>query len=85
MEFLGYTKVKPMKRQFEKVLTPYGQLRYNPPGLGSANLEEPAYYIQYLRVLPTLRLSAAGQQVEFATSPLLTQLRLEPLCAASKL
>ena len=46
MEFLGYTHFKPAKRQFEKVTAPYGQLRYNNPGVGSANMEDLSYYLQ---------------------------------------
>ena len=57
MEFLGYTKVKPMTRQFEKVVAPSGQLRYNPPSGGSRNMEQASFFFQYLRALPTLRAS----------------------------
>lgn len=85
MEFLGYTKVKPFKRQWEHVLLPYGQLRYNSPGMGSPNLEEFSFYLQYLRALPTLRLSGEGHVVSFSTQPLLERLHSEPLCTASGL
>lgn len=83
MEFLGYTHMKPAKRQFEKVLEPYGQLRYMNPGIGSANMEELSYYLQVLRALPTLRLTAGAQTASFVITPLLTQLHAEPLCRAS--
>jgi hypothetical protein len=83
MEFLGYTKFKPVKRQFEKVLSPYGQLRYNNPGGGSANMEDLSYYLQVLRALPTLRLTAGTQSASFLTTPLLVQLHADPLCRAS--
>jgi hypothetical protein len=85
MEFLGYTKVKPVKRQFEKVVAPYGQLRYNSPSAGSRNLEEIAFYFQYLRALPTLHISGDGHTATFATAPLLAQIHNEPLCRASGL
>lgn len=83
MEFLGYTSFKPAKRQFEKVLAPYGQLRYNNPGAGSSNMEDLSYYLQVLRALPTLRLTFGTQTASFLTQPLLAQLHVEPLCRAS--
>jgi hypothetical protein len=84
MEFLGYTKVKPVKRQWERVLQPDGQLRYTPPGT-DANLEEISYYFQYLRALPTLRITGDGHTVSFLTTALQAQLHKEPLCTASGL
>jgi hypothetical protein len=83
MEFLGYTHFKPARRQFEKVLAPYGQLRYNNPGAGSSNMEDLSYYLQVLRALPTLRLTAGVQTTSFLTAPLLRELHAEPLCRAS--
>jgi len=85
MEFLGYTKVKPMTRQFEKVTAPPGQLRYNSPSAGSRNMEEAAFYFQYLRALPTLHVSGDGHTAMFATALLLAQIHNEPLCRASGL
>jgi hypothetical protein len=85
MEFLGYTKVKPMKRQWEHVLQPSDQLRYNPPGGSSPNLEEAAYFFQYLRSLPTLRITGEGHIASFLTDTLQAQLHKEPLCTASGL
>ncbi|WP_128911268.1 hypothetical protein [Granulicella sibirica] len=85
MEFLGYTHVKPVRRQFEYVVAPFGQLRYNAPSGGSPNLEEIAFYFQYLRALPTFRLSYPGHTVTFETAPLLAQIHKEPLCHASSL
>ena len=84
MEFLGYTKVKPMKRQWERVLQPDGQLRYTEPGLGR-NLEEVSYFFQYLRALPTLRLTETTHTASFLTTALQAQLHKEPLCTASGL
>lgn len=84
MEFLGYTKVKPYRRQFEEVAAPEGgQLRYVNPGTASSNLEAPGWFFQYLRALPTLRLSGEGHTAEFATAAWMAALHREPLCGAS--
>jgi hypothetical protein len=85
MEFLGYTKVKPVKREFEAVIQPDHQLRYNPPSSGSRNLEEIAFYFQYLRALPTFHINDPTHSATFLTEPLLTQIRKESLCKASGL
>ena len=85
MEFLGYTKVKPMKRQWELVLQPAGQYRYNQPGSGSSNLDDFPYFFQYLRALPTLRLTVQNHSASFLTTALMAQLHKEPLCAAAGL
>ncbi|MEO8735360.1 MAG: hypothetical protein ABI380_02350 [Edaphobacter sp.] len=85
MEFLGYTHVKPVIRQWERLEFPSGQFRYNPPSRSSSNMEDSTYYLQYLKALPTLRLTYSGKAVEFLTTPLLDQIRKEPLCSASKL
>jgi hypothetical protein len=52
MEFLGYTKVKPVKRQSEYLLELPGEMRYATPGIGSSSLEEVAFYLRYLQALP---------------------------------
>ncbi|MGA7156274.1 MAG: hypothetical protein WBY53_05485 [Acidobacteriaceae bacterium] len=85
MEFIGYTKVKPVRRQWERVSQPDGQLRYNPPGSGSTNLEPITFYLQFLRALPTFRVTGDGHTASFLTDSLLTQMRKEPLCSASGL
>jgi len=85
MEFLGYTHVKPARRQWEVLLQPVGELRYNPPGGGSANMEDSTYYLRYLLALPTLRLHYRGQIAEFQTAPLLEQVKKEPVCKAAGL
>jgi hypothetical protein len=85
MEFLGYTHVKPVKRQWEALLQPVGQYRYNPPLGGSNNMEDSTYYLRFLLALPTLRLTLADKTAEFRTTPLLDQIRREPLCKASLL
>jgi hypothetical protein len=85
MEFLGYTHVKPVRRQWEVPVQTPGQYRYNPPGAGSANLEEITYYLRYLLALPTLRLTLDNRSADFLTTPLLDQIRKEPLCRAASL
>jgi hypothetical protein len=83
MEFLGYTHVKPVRRQWEVPVQTPGQYRYNPPGAGSANLEEITYYLRYLASLPTLRLTLGNRSADFLTTPLLSEIRKEPLCRAA--
>ncbi len=86
MEFLGYMKVKPVKRQWEYLLQMPGELRYSTPGMGTSNLEQVMFYLQYLRALPTLRLTFPGKgTVEFETSKWQEAVRAEPLCKASSL
>ena len=85
MQFLGYTHVKPLRRQFETPLETPGLFRYSPPGRTSSNLEEIAYDLRYLVALPTLRLSLADRTAEFQTAPLLTGIRNEPRCRAAGL
>jgi len=85
MDFFGYTKVKPAKRQWEYLIAPVGELRYNPPSITSRNLEDITFYLQYLRALPTLRLTSPDKAAQFNTTPLLEAIRREPLCDASGL
>jgi len=86
MEFLGYTHVKPVKRQWVELQEPAGELKYNTPSMGSANMEQIMFYLQYLKALPTLRLSAKGlSTVEFMTTPTLDAIRREPMCKAAGL
>jgi hypothetical protein len=85
MDFLGYTHVKPVHRQWEIPVQAPGQYRYNPPGAGSSNLEDISYYLRYLLALPTLRLSLDNRSVEFMTTPLIAEIRKEPLCRAAGL
>ena len=85
MEFLGYTHVKPVRRQWEVPVQTPGQYRYNPPGGGSANLEEITYYLRYLVALPTLRLTLDNRSADYLTTPLLDEIRKEPLCRAASL
>ena len=83
MDFFGYTKVKPAKRQWEYLTAPLGELRYNPPSGRSHNLEEITFYLQYLKALPTLRLTLNDKAAQFSINPLFDALRNEPLCKAS--
>ncbi len=85
MDFLGYTHVKPVRRQWEIPVQTPGQYRYNPPGSRSSNLEEIAYYLHYLLALPTLRLTLGNNSADFLTTPLLNEIRKEPLCRAAAL
>lgn len=85
MEFLGYRKVKPVKRQWELMEQPPGQLRYNTPSGSSSNMEDITFYLQYLKALPTLRLTYNSKAAQFVVSPLLEQIHKEPLCRASGL
>ncbi len=85
MDFLGYKPVKPARRQWETPTQTPGQYRYNPPGSGSSNMEEIAYYLRYLLALPTLRLTLGDGSAEYMTTPLLDAIRKEPLCRASGL
>jgi hypothetical protein len=85
MEFLGYTHVKPIRRQWEIPVQTPGQYRYNPPGGSSSNLEEITYYLRYLVFLPTLRLTLDNRSADFLTTPLLSEIRKEPLCRAAGL
>ena len=86
MEFLGYTKVKPVKRQWEYLLQPFGELRYATPGMSSANMEPITFYLQYLKALPTLRLTTPDKRtLEFETTAWQQALKADPLCHASTL
>ena len=84
-EFFGYTRVKPISRQWESIAAVPGQWRYNNPSHRSHNLEESAFYLQYLRALPTLRLTQDGKAAQFNVGPWMEAVRKEPLCKASGL
>jgi hypothetical protein len=85
MDFLGYTHVKPFRRQWEIPAEEPSVYRYNSPALGSSNLEEVSYFLRYLLSLPTLRLTLGARSTEFLTTPLLDEIRREPLCQAAGL
>jgi hypothetical protein len=85
MDFLGYTHVKPFRRQWEIPLESPSLYRYNSPGSRSSNLEDSAYFVRYLLSLPTLRLTLDDRAADFQTTPLLAAIRTEPLCRAAAL
>jgi len=90
MEFLGYRKVKPVKRQWVAIDGLAGEWKYATPGASSGNMEEVVFYLQYLKALPTLRLSLpdkAGKPVvvEFDTTSWQAKVKADPLCWASAL
>ena len=86
MEFLGYTRVKPVKRTWEYLLQLPGEMRYAAPGLASPNVDDVTFYLRYLRSLPTLRLTVAGKgSAEWDTTRWQAAIHSEPLCSASGL
>lgn len=85
LDFSGYTHIKIGKRQFESLREPNGMLRYATPGFHSANMEDAPILLRYLVALPELHLTAADRSAAFDTSPLLTDIRSEPLCKAALL
>lgn len=90
MEFLGYMKVKPVKREWRYLRALPGELRYAESGMHSGNMEESRFYMQYLKALPTLRLTIPGQglgtgTIEFETTKWQSFVRKEPLCAEAGL
>ena len=86
MEFLGYTKFKPVKRQWEYLSELPGEMLYDAPGTRTSNLEPVQYYLQVLRSLPTLRLNVANAGIaEWQTAEWQAAVRAEPLCRASGL
>jgi hypothetical protein len=85
MDFLGYTHVKPAKKQWEIPIETPDQYRYNQPGFSSSNMEDFSYYLQFLVALPTLRLTFEHRSSEFNMTPLLQQIRKEPMCVAARL
>lgn len=85
MDLSGYTHIDGMRRQWEDLREPSGLFRYAAPGFHSSNLDDAPILMRYLVALPTLRLSVANRSALFETSPLLTEIRSEPLCKASLL
>lgn len=83
MDFLGYTHVKPFRRQWEIPVHTPTLYRYNSPGSSSPNLEEFSFFLRYLLALPTLRLTLDDRAVEFLTTQFLADIRNEPLCKAA--
>ena len=83
MEFLGYTHIKPFRRQWEIPMQTPALYRYNPPGSNSPNLEEFSFFLRYLLALPTLRLTLDNRAAGFLTTQFLADIRNEPLCKAA--
>lgn len=83
--FYGYINWKPIRRQWEAQVDPVGELRYNPPSAGSSNMEEVTFYLQYLKALPTLRLTSGSYAAQFETAPWAAAVHNEALCSASGL
>ena len=48
-------------------------------------MEEVTFYLQYLKALPTLRLTTGTYAAQFETTPWVKAVHDEPLCAASGL
>jgi hypothetical protein len=85
-EFLGYTKVKPRRFSFHYVDGIPDEMKYATPGASSSNMDPERTILQYLRSLPTLRLTVAGKgSAEYETTKWQQQIKAEPLCAASGL
>ena len=85
MDFLGYTHVKPYRRQWEIPVQTPTLYRYNSPGSNSPNLEELSFFLRYLLALPTLRLTLDNRSAKFLTTHFLADIRNEPLCRAASL
>ena len=83
---MGTRRVKPVKRQWDVLAGMPDELRYAAPGKDSRNMEEVSYYLQYLRSLPTLRLTVQGKGVaEWETAKWQQAVHAEALCGASGL
>lgn len=82
--FEGYIKSKPFKRGWEQL--PNGNYRYRNPGMGSGNLDDPRFFLDYLHSLPTLHVIAlkpeTGKPAElyFHTVALLAEVDSAALC-----
>jgi hypothetical protein len=88
MDFLGYKKVTPVRRQWVRLHELHDELEYATPGMGSANMEEVRFYLQFLKALPTLRLTVPGpgtSVVEFETTKWQGMVKQDPLCSAAGL
>lgn len=84
MRFEGYMQSKDFKRQWE--ILPTGELHYRNPGLGSSNMDNPRYFLQWLNSLPNLRIVYAkttantARELVFPLQPALAQLAKSNLC-----
>jgi len=84
MRFEGYMRSEEFKRQWERL--PTGELHYRNSGFGSANLDGPRHFMQWLTGLPNLRIGYAkptpGQSKElvFPTQPMLALMKSSNFC-----
>jgi hypothetical protein len=88
MRFEGYMRSEEFKRQWEAL--PTGELHYRNPGLGSANLDDPRHFMQWLTSLPSIRLTfvkpqqrpnnAEPVELLFALKPLLDAMTKTAAC-----
>ncbi len=84
MGFEGYTKWKPFIRAW--VALPSGEFRYCNAGMDCPNMETARHFMQYLDVLPGLRISfanrasAAPPEAFFETGPLLEEMKRNSIC-----
>ena len=86
MEYVGYVKEKPVKRQWDRLNGMPEELRYATPGMSSKNLEDVARVLQYLRSLPGLRVTIPGRpMLTFETAGWQARVKAEPLCGGSGL
>ncbi len=85
MTFEGYIKFKPFTRSW--ALLPTGELRYRNSGTDGPNMEPARWFLQYLSVLPGLRVAYAKPQkgdpgeILFPMQPLLDELNKTPICS----
>jgi len=91
-EFLGYVKQKPLQFEWRYMREIPGEMHFASPGLHSGNMESERFFMQYLRSLPTLRMTIppggpvkAMATVEFETQKWQGLVKAEPLCWASGL
>jgi hypothetical protein len=84
MRFEGYMNSHDFKREWE--VLPSGEFRYRNSGLGSANLDDPRYFMTWLASLPNLRIGFAkqapnqGKDIVFPLKPLLDLVNKSALC-----
>jgi hypothetical protein len=84
MRFEGYMRSEEFKRQWEQF--PTGELHYLNSGFGSANMEDPRHFLQWLTSLPNLRiayvkpLSGQPSELVFPTKPLLDLIKKLNFC-----
>jgi hypothetical protein len=84
MRFEGYQNSGWFKTQWEKL--PSGELRYRNYGFTTSNLQNPVYYLTWLKSLPNLHFMLAKptqslpKDLVFPTKPLLDLMKQSPIC-----